>query len=258
MKVTVWDFDPVMVSFFNIQLHWYGILFASAISIGFLIMRRIYCNEGISLKSLDPLFLYCVVGIVVGARLAHCFFYDPHYYFNNIIKVFAIWEGGLASHGGGLGVFAAVYMYSKQYDFKWLWLIDRLTIPTALFGFFVRVANFLNSEILGLPSSVPWAIVFKRIDNVPRHPVQLYEGFVYLLIFICLFIAYRFTNIKLALGRLSGFFLCAVFSARFLLEFFKVKQAGYTLMLPLTTGQLLSLPFIIIGLYLLFISKIEI
>lgn len=247
----VWDFDPVLVSFFNIRIHWYGVLFTIAIVIGFQILKRLYIKESVSLDSLDSLLIYCVVGIVVGARLGHCIFYNPQYYFTNALKIFALWEGGLASHGGGIGVVVAVYLYTKKFKVKLLWVFDRLTIPTALFGFFVRIANFLNSEILGKPSNVPWAIVFKRIDNIPRHPVQLYESLAYCLVFIFLSVLCGFTRMKEQSGILLGVFLCTIFSARFLLEFFKEKQAAYESGLFLTTGQMLSIPFLFVGIYLL-------
>ena len=247
----VWDFDPVLISFLNIRIHWYGILFATAIIIGFQIIKKIYLTEGVSLESLDSLFIYCVVGIVAGARLGHCFFYNPQYYFSNPLKIFAIWEGGLASHGGGIGVVTAVFLYSKNYKIKVLWVLDRLTIPTALFGFFVRTANFLNSEILGKASDLPWAVVFERIDTVPRHPVQLYESLAYGLVFILLSIIYKTTRVKEQSGILLGIFLCSIFSARFCLEFFKLKLAVYETGLFLTTGQMLSIPFLLTGIYLL-------
>ncbi len=253
----VWNFDPVLISFFKFNIHWYGVLFASAILIGFQIMKWLYLDESVSIESLDALLIYCVVGIVIGARLGHCFFYDPQYYFTNILKVFAIWEGGLASHGGGIGVAAAVFFYAKEYKVKLLWILDRLAIPTALFGFFVRIANFLNSEILGKASNAPWAIVFKRIDDIPRHPVQLYESLIYLFIFVLLSVLYKFTKMKEQSGVLLGVFLCTIFSARFLLEFFKEKQAVYESGLFLTTGQMLSIPFLLVGICLLIVPKLK-
>lgn len=253
----IWNFDPVLVEFFNLPIRWYGVLFASAILIGFQIMKRFFIEEKISLESLDTLLIYCVVGIVVGARLGHCLFYNPQYYFTNVLKIFAIWEGGLASHGGGIGLALAVYLYAKRFQVKLLWLLDRLVIPTALFAFFVRVANFLNSEILGKPSDVAWAVIFKRLDDIPRHPVQLYESLAYFLVFILLSVSYRFTRMKEQSGVLLGIFLCTIFGARLFLEFFKEKQAAYASELFLTTGQMLSIPFLLAGIYLLILSKVK-
>ncbi|WP_111979522.1 prolipoprotein diacylglyceryl transferase [Algibacillus agarilyticus] len=245
-----WNIDPVLFSIGSVSIHWYGALFASAIMSGFYIMKWMYQKEGKSTDSLDPLLMYSVMGIIVGARLGHCFFYDPAYYFSNPLKILAVWEGGLASHGGGIGVILALYYYHKKFETPYLWLLDRLAIPTALFGFFVRLANFFNSEIVGLPTSVPWGIVFVKIDNLARHPVQLYESIAYLTIFAVLVAAYKWTKIKQYSGAILGVFLCSVFSARFMLEFVKVKQAAYDNDFGLSTGQLLSIPFLLAGIVL--------
>ncbi len=205
--------------------------------------------------SLESLMMYAVAGIIIGARLGHCFFYDPSYYFANPMKILAIWEGGLASHGGGIGVIVACYLYQRKHQIGFLYLLDRLAISTAIFGFFVRAGNFINSEIIGIPSQVPWAIIFARIDNLPRHAVQLYESIAYLTIFFILFCAYRFSKIKSYSGALLGVFLVLVFTARFILEYFKVKQAAYSSELLLSTGQILSIPFFIAGLALIFMAK---
>ncbi|QOP43178.1 prolipoprotein diacylglyceryl transferase [Sulfurimonas sediminis] len=248
MEHFVWNADPILFSFGPLQVHWYGLLFAAAILSGLEFMKWVYRLENKDENTIEPLFLYAVVGIVIGARLGHVLFYDPGYYFAHPMKIFAVWEGGLASHGGGLGVLMALYYGCKKYKTDFLWLIDRLVIPTALFGFFVRMGNFMNSEILGKPSELPWAIVFQRVDMIPRHPVQLYEAFSYLFIFFVLVFIYKRNYKKLQKGFLFGLFLVLVFSARFLIEFVKVRQADYSLGIDLTTGQLLSIPFFIAGL----------
>ncbi|MBE7214946.1 prolipoprotein diacylglyceryl transferase [Shewanella benthica] len=247
----VWNVDPVLISFMGLKVHWYGALFATAIACGFQVMKRIYIKEKLPVESLDNLLMYCVIGIIVGARLAHCIFYDPAYYFSNPLKIFAIWEGGLASHGGGLGAILALYYYRRKMDMPFLFLLDRLAIATAIFGFFVRMANFMNSEILGLPTNVPWAIIFERIDMLPRHPAQLYEAFAYLAIFIGLWAIYKYTEMKQKEGAIFGLFLVLVFSARFAIEFVKVKQAAYAEGMTLSAGQWLSVPFLIVGVVLL-------
>ncbi len=247
----IWDIDPVLISFAGISIHWYGALFASAILCGFQVVKWIYVRENKNVQSLDNLLVYAVVGIIVGARLAHCLFYDPQYYFANPLKIFAIWEGGLASHGGGLGVILAVYFYQKKFQISYLWLLDRLAIATALFGFFVRIANFVNSEIVGHPTNVPWAVVFAKVDMLPRHPAQLYEAISYLAIFVLLAICYRYSDIKRHVGALFGLFLCLIFSARLAIEVVKVKQAAYINESLMSTGQLLSVPFMLVGVFLL-------
>jgi phosphatidylglycerol:prolipoprotein diacylglycerol transferase len=254
----VWNIDPVMVSFLGLKVHWYGALFATAIAAGFQVLKRMFIKEGLDLESLDNFLIYCVIGIIVGARLAHVIFYDPAYYFSHPVKILAIWEGGLASHGGGLGAIIALYYYHKKVKLPFLFLLDRLAIATAIFGFFVRMANFANSEILGVPSDAPWAVVFERIDLLPRHPAQLYEAIAYLVIFISLYSLYKFTKLKDKQGVLFGLFLCLVFSARFGIEFVKVKQAAYAEDFMLSAGQWLSVPFLLVGVVLLvlpFINK---
>lgn len=252
MNYFVWDANPILFSFGPLQVHWYGLLFATAILSGLEIMKRIYRLEKKDESSIDPLFLYAVVGIVVGARLGHCFFYDPDYYLAHPMKIFAVWEGGLASHGGGLGVLIALYFGAKKYKVDLLWLIDRLVISTALFGFFVRMGNFMNSEILGKPTEVPWAVVFARVDMLPRHPAQLYEAFSYLIIFFILGYIYKKSYKTLKPGFLFGLFLVLIFTVRFAVEFVKVRQADYSLGIGLTTGQLLSIPFLLLGFYFIF------
>lgn len=251
LEYFVWNINPVLVSFMGLKVHWYGLLFAGGIVSGFQVMKYFYLKEGHDVESLDNLLFYSVIGIIVGARLAHCLFYDPAYYSSHPMKIFAIWEGGLASHGGGLGAILALYYYQKKVKMPFLYLLDRLAIATAIFGVFVRVANFMNSEIIGIPTTVPWAVIFERIDFLPRHPAQLYEAFAYLMTFIILMLVYKYTQMKQRQGAIFGLFLCLVFSSRFMIEFVKVKQAAYTDDLVLSTGQLLSIPFLIVGIGLL-------
>ncbi len=248
MEYFVWSVDPIAFSVGSVRVFWYGILFATAILSGLQYMKWVYKKEGKDEEELESMFLYIVIGIVVGARLGHCFFYDPSYYLANPWKIIAVWEGGLASHGGGAGVILALWLYVRKYKVNFLWLLDRVAIPTALFGFFVRMGNFMNSEILGKPTEVPWAIIFSRVDNLPRHPAQLYEGFSYLIIFLVLTYIYK-TKKSLVdrKGFLFGLFLVLIFTVRFLVEFVKVKQAAYTHEIALSTGQDLSIPFLVFG-----------
>ncbi len=255
MQHFIWDIDPVLLSIGPLTIHWYGALFATAILSGLQVMKWIFQTENKPLEALDTLLMYVVFGIIIGARLGHCFFYDPQYYFANPLKILAIWEGGLASHGGGLGVILAIGIYVRKHNESYLWLLDRLAICTALFGVFVRSANFVNSEIIGVASDAPWAIIFARIDSIPRHPAQLYEAIAYLLIFITLFFVYKKSKEKTANGSILGLFLILVFTARFLIETVKVKQAAYDSIMTLNTGQMLSIPFFIAGIILLVWSQ---
>jgi len=251
MEHFVWSANPIALSLGPIHVFWYGVLFAIAILSGLEFMKWVYKKEDRNIEELDTLFIYIVVGIVVGARLGHCLFYEPDFYLAHPMKIFAVWEGGLASHGGGLGVILALYLYCKKYKLDYLWLLDRVAIPTALFGFFVRMGNFMNSEIIGNPTESAFGIVFSRVDMIPRHPTQLYEAFSYILIFFVLTYIYKRKSKTVSNGFLFGLFLLLIFSARFIIEFVKTKQADYTLGIGLSTGQLLSIPFLILGLYLI-------
>jgi len=254
MEHIVWSADPIAISFLGLNIHWYGILFAAAILSGLEFMKWVFKQENKDEALLDSMFLYVVVGIVVGARLGHCLFYDPAFYLANPLKILALWEGGLASHGGGVGVIIALWLYVKKHKMNFLWLLDRIAIATALFGFFVRMGNFMNSEIVGHKTQLPWGIVFAKLDNLPRHPTQLYEAFAYLFIFVFLAFVYKKYRVALENGFLFGLFLVLLFSARFLIEFVKEKQESYSIDFLLTTGQLLSVPFLLFGLFLVVAS----
>lgn len=249
MSYFVWNADPVLIDFGIVQVRWYGLLFAAAFLLGFNIMKWIYLREGKKVENLDSLFIYLVIGTIVGARLGHCFFYNPAYYISNPLKLIAVWEGGLASHGGGIGILTALYFYQRKFSESYQELLDRLAIPTALGGMFIRTANFFNSEILGIPTTAPLGVIFKRVDMIPRHPAQLYEAFSYGLIFLFLFFLYKKTGEKLINGTLFGLFLVLIFCARFMVEFVKTKQAFYSSDFFLSTGQALSIPFILIGIF---------
>ncbi|MCE9679320.1 prolipoprotein diacylglyceryl transferase [Shewanella sp. AS1] len=257
MNHLVWNIDPVMISFMGLQIHWYGALFALAIASGFQVIKHIFIREKLPVESLDNLLIYSVVGIVLGARLGHVLFYDPSYYFSHPLKIFAIWEGGLASHGGTVGVVIAMYLFKRQAKLPFLFLLDRLAIATGIFCVFVRMANFANSEIVGVPTSKPWGIIFERIDMLPRHPAQLYEALAYLVIFITLWLLYRYTEMKRREGALVGLFLTLVFGARYLIEFVKVRQAEFAQDWSISVGQMLSVPFVLIGLTLLVLAYLR-
>ena len=251
MEAFVWNVDPVFFSLGSFKIHWYGILFATAILSGFQVMNFIYRHENKSIEQLESLQIYMIIGIVVGARLGHCLFYNPEYYLSNPLEIFAIWKGGLASHGGGLGAILATYIYAKKSNVSFLYLLDRLAIPTALFAFFVRMGNLMNSEIVGNPTDVPWAIVFSRVDDLARHPAQLYEAISYLIIFFILAAIYLLPKKPLGSGIIFGTFLTLVFTARIIIESVKVPQAAYAHETFLSTGQMLSIPFLLIGVALI-------
>ena len=247
MEYFRWDGNPILVELGPFQIYWYGALFIGSFLVGLAILKKIYIKEKRDPELLDSLFIYIVVGAAVGARLVHCFFYDPSYYMGNPIKIFAIWEGGLASHGGVLGVLLATWAFTRKHNESFTWLLARLAIPAALSGAAIRVGNFMNSEIVGQVTDVPWAVIFQRIDNSPRHPSQLYEAVGYLFIFFMLFLLYKSVKPSFATKVLPAVWFISIFTTRFFLEFVKTKQATYESTFTLSTGQMLSLPFIVLG-----------
>lgn len=252
MNYFTWNIEPLLIAIGPLKVHWYGLLFALGFIVAFQIVQWMFRRENKNIEDLDRLLWFVLIGVVVGARLGHVIFYDPEFYFSNPIKILKVWEGGLASHGGAIGALIALYLFKRKRNYSYLWLLDRLAVPTALVGCFIRSGNFFNSEIYGIQTAVPWAVIFQRVDNLPRHPAQLYEALSYLLIFILLFTLYKTTQIKNKSGMLFGILLATVFFARILVEFVKTKQAAYSSDLLLSTGQILSLPFIIIGIGLIF------
>lgn len=247
-----WTVKPEIFDIMGIAVRWYGVLFASSFFIGYLIMERIFKNEGADLKSLDTLTTYLIVATVVGARLGHCLFYEPEKYLSNPIEILKVWEGGLASHGAAIGVIVALWLYSRKTKQAFLWTIDRVAILAGLAGAFIRLGNLMNSEIFGYQTDVPWAFVFRLVDDVPRHPTQLYEALSYFLIFFFLLGLYYKKHKALKPGFLLGLFLILVFTARFFIEFLKEPQVGFEENMLLDMGQWLSIPFVMLGLYLVF------
>ena len=243
----IWNVNPNILEFGPVQLRWYGLLFVGSFFLGLMLLQWIYKREGKDPSVLDNLLIYVMVGAVIGARLMHCFAYEPEFYLSHPLEILKVWKGGLASHGGLLGVLIALYVFSKKYNESYMWLISRIAMPGALTAAFVRFGNLFNSEILGLPTDKPWAIIFPRVDMLPRHPVQLYEAFAYLFLLFILVTVYKKVQPAFATKILPGIFLTYMFIVRFLLEYTKTRQADYTTSLPFTTGQMLSVPFIIIG-----------
>ncbi len=251
-----WGISPEIFSFSFLTLRWYGLLFAAGFVVGYRIMEWIFKKEGYDHKFLDNLTMTMVLSTVIGARLGHCLFYSPEYYLSNPIEILKVWEGGLASHGAAFGIILGLFIFVKRFSqFSFIWILDRIVITIALAGMFIRLGNLMNSEILGIPSDMPWAFVFENIDNIPRHPAQLYESIAYLFIFIFLFFKYKAKKAEIKSGFLFGSFLIGVFGARFILEYFKENQVAFEETMLLNMGQILSIPFVLIGLYFVFIYK---
>jgi len=260
-----WNPDPEILSVGSFSIRWYGVLFAAGFFIGYFIVKDFFKREGLSMKLLDKLATYLVIATVVGARLGHCLFYEPSYYLSNPLEILKVWEGGLASHGGAIGIIIALWLYSRKYDVKILWILDRTAIPTALVAFFIRMGNLVNSEIFGVPTDLPWGFRFINAYDPtlaidPRHPTQIYEGLVYLLIFAFLMYQYYRKREERNNGFFLSMFLILVFSARFFIEFLKEPQVGFESEILLNMGQILSIPFVIAGgviLYLINKGKAE-
>lgn len=255
-SIIYWNIEP-KIPLGLLNTSYYGILFALGFVVGYQIIERILICEGKNRKDMDSLTITMVISTVVGARLGHCLFYDPAYYLSHPIEILMIHKGGLASHGAAIGILLGLWIFTRyKPKYTLLWILDRMVIVVALAGSFIRLGNFFNSEIYGIPSDMPWAVVFERVDSIPRHPVQLYESFAYLAIFLFLFFKYRQKREKTPSGSLFGYFLVLIFGARFLLEIFKVEQAAFiTPEFPMTMGQMLSVPFVLIGLYFLWRSR---
>ncbi len=255
LSAFTWNISPEIVDFWGIQIRWYGLLFASGFVVGYQIMQWIFNKEGKSLKDLEALTLTMILGTVIGARLGHCLFYEPEYYLMNPLEILKVWHGGLASHGAAVGILTALWLFSRKHkDISYLWILDRIVIVIALAGCFIRLGNFFNSEIIGIPADVPWAVIFERVDMLPRHPAQIYESISYLFIFFILIFRYKKFGAGLPAGQLFGLFLVLIFGARFVIEFYKRNQVGFESGMILDMGQLLSIPLILTGIYFVYRS----
>ncbi len=261
-----WNVDPEIFSIGQLTIRWYGLLFASAFLSGYIVFSRYLATERLTSAMQDELLIYIAVGTVIGARLGHCLFYEPDYFLRNPLEILKIWKGGLASHGAAIGILLALWLYIRKQKLSFLWLIDRIVIVVALGGAFIRLGNLFNSEIYGLPTSLPWGIEFVRdrlydsntgelLPTVARHPTQLYEAISYILIFVFLFSFYRKRHLKVRDGYIFGVFMILLFSARFFIEFVKNDQVAFEAGMQFNMGQLLSLPFILAGVAMIMLTK---
>jgi phosphatidylglycerol:prolipoprotein diacylglycerol transferase len=250
LATVTWSISPEIFSLGPIHIRWYGLLFASSFIFGFKILEWVYKKENRPIDDLNDLVWFMILGTVIGARLGHCLFYNPDFYLSNPIEILKVWRGGLASHGAALGIFTALYYYSKKKKKQsFLWVADRVAIGVALAGFFIRMGNLFNSEIVGIPTDLPWGFIFTSVDNIPRHPAQLYEALFYLLSFIIIIFQYKKHEGKFKDGYLFGIFLILIFGFRFFVEFFKRHQESFEQGMFLNMGQLLSIPLVLAGIY---------
>jgi prolipoprotein diacylglyceryl transferase len=236
-------------------VRWYGLMWAMAFIGSHFVMNRIYKAEGRTEKDLDILTLYIIIGTVLGARLGHCLFYDPGYYLSHPIDILKVYEGGLASHGGALGILAGMWLYCRKTKESWLWIFDKIVVVVPLAAALIRFGNLMNSEIIGEPTNLPWGFIFESVDKQPRHPAQLYEALFYAVLFFVLYYLWKNKREVLGRGFMFGLLCVCLFGLRFFVEFIKENQEAFEDNLTLNMGQLLSIPFILIGAYMMWRSK---
>ena len=252
-----------------ITIYWYSLMFLLAFSFGYMILKKIYIKEGKDVQLLDPFLVHMVLGTIIGARLGEVFFYNWEYFQNNLLEIFLPFKingldwkfvgfRGLSSHGATIGIIASIVLYKIKYKYdSVLWIFDRLVIAVALGGTLVRIGNFFNSEIVGVFTKSNYGVTFlNRGEILPRHPAQLYEAFGYIILFVVLLLLYNKTKLKDYKGFLFGFFLMFLFVVRFIVEYVKESQGGLEDQLGVfSTGQWLSIPFILIGIGLMIKSR---
>ena len=267
LSFITWNVDPELFTLFGREIRWYGLFWVIGLIVAVYIVQRIYDKEKLPEKWFDSLFVYMMLGIILGARLGHCLFYEPAYYLANPLDILKIWEGGLASHGGVAGIIIAIWLYSKKVTHKsMVWTFDRVIVPTGFTSAMIRLGNLMNHEIYGGPTSQPWG--FRFIENIgawkagvaepifsaPSHPTQIYEALVYFLVFAITMYLFWKTDAKKKQGLLIGIAMIMIFLSRFFIEFIKEVQVESELLMRESTGlilgQWLSIPFVIWGVWL--------
>lgn len=263
LLTVLWNPDLVALSIDPLQLRWYSLCWLAGLAAAYLIVKILYRQQNIKPELFDPLFIYCFIGILIGARLGHCLFYEPGYFLSSgrhftemLLPIRFTADGswrftgyeGLASHGGTIGLIAALWLYVRRTGLNIWRVLDNIAIATPVTACCIRLGNLMNSEIIGKATDVPWAFVFERVDMTPRHPGQLYEAIAYAVIFVTGWALYRRRPQKVGTGFFFGLCLTLIFTARFLIEYTKDVQEAFEASMPLNMGQLLSIPFIIIGL----------
>jgi len=254
-----WNPDPEIVNIFGVSIRYYGLLFVCGLILCIYILGWIFKKENIPSQNLEKLSIYGMIGILAGARLGHCLFYEPSYYLSHPLEMILpitfppdggikfIGYQGLASHGGVLGLLIALYFYSRKTKHSMIDTIDLIAVVVGLSFGFIRLGNFMNSEIIGIPTTKPWGVIFERVDNVPRHPAQLYEAISYFIIFAIMMILYKKMRDRLKNGFFFGLATVLFVTTRFIIEFVKENQVGFEDRMTLNMGQLLSLPYIVVG-----------
>lgn len=249
----IWDVNPEIftIPYFDHPVRWYGLSWALGFLFSQQIMYYIYRKEGRPASEVDTLTLYVVIAAVLGARIGHFLFYEPAVFMTDPLQILLPPYSGLASHGAGIGVLIALWFFSKRMNVRFLWIVDRMVIITALTGCLIRLGNLMNSEMVGLPTDMPWGFIFVEYDGIPRHPAQLYEAIYCLILFLFMFFTWKKKYTTLPNGLLTGWFLIILFSLRFFDEFLKLNQVTFEADLILNMGQILSIPYVIGGIIIL-------
>ena len=254
-----WDPSIIAFSVGPIEVRWYSLCWCIGLALSYIVVYKLYKQQQIPQEKFDPLFLYCFVGILAGARLGHCLLYEPGYFLSHplemVLPIHRLADGswkftgyaGLASHGGTFGLMIALWLYVKRTQVNIMRVLDNIAVATPICACFIRLGNLMNSEIIGKVTDVPWAFVFEQVDMQPRHPGQLYEAIAYAILFFIGWYIYRKKSEKVGTGFFFGLCLTYIFTARFFIEYTKEVQEAFEASLPLDMGQILSIPFIIIG-----------
>mgnify|MGYP002623194054 CR=1 FL=1 len=263
----VWNPSEEAFRLGSFGIRWYSLCWLIGLVLAYFLVKKLYKEQKIKDEYFDPLFIYCFLGILVGARLGHCLFYEPGYFLSSwqhVVEMFipfkninGSWEfsgyAGLASHGGTLGLMLALYLYYRRTHVSLWTVLDNIAIATPITACFIRLGNLMNSEIIGKVTDVPWAFIFQNaepaLSTQPRHPGQLYEAIAYFVFFFIGWYLYRKKPAKVGTGYFFGLCLTLIFTARFFIEFTKINQVDFENSLPLDMGQLLSLPFVILGVF---------
>ena len=250
------NFDPVAFEIMSLEIRWYSLAYIAGIAIGWLLCKKIFIQKSNINEKFDDYIAYLVIGIIIGGRLGYVIFYNFNYYINNIFEIFKVWEGGMSFHGGLIGIIVSSILFSKKNNQNSFLYMDLVSLVAPIGIFFGRLANFINSELYGTPTNIPWAVTFIKIDNVSRHPSQLYEAILEGIILFLILIYFRKKNYLKKPGLISGLFLIFYSIFRFFIEFFRVpdEQLGY-LIFKLSMGQIISLVFFIIGIILFYLKN---
>lgn len=258
-----WNVRPEIIEGFHVR--WYGLLFAGGFLMAYYVGQSMFKKEGVSQKTLDGLTVTAFIGVLLGARLGHCLFYEPGYYLTHPWEILMVWQGGLASHGAAIGIITAFYIFTRKHKMNWAYVLSRVAVTVPLAGAFIRLGNLTNSEIYGHQTDLPWGFLFPRSTDVlygheallPRHPTQIYEALAYFIIFGIMYYYYISHSKKQQVKSfmLIGMMLAMVFGLRFFVEFLKENQVGFEEGMAINMGQILSLPFVIGGCVLMYLSR---